>query len=250
MQQNNVLCDLYIGKNAGKKLMQEIDETKQSLKIISPFLSAPLVQKLIDLYKNGIDVQLITTDTIMEKTEQSNDVFRQLISQRKIYNHKAKTLKFIISILCAVLWGASVFMIGQHFMQDHAKDSSLISIGISLFLAIVTTIIIFNIKTYHYHYDSIFPLKFLIAPDNAQFPIKTFVHSKVYVIDDEIMYWGSLNFTSKGTTDNYETSVRTIDKEAINKMSLEFHRLMKTDKLLERYLSIWGERIYSVEEKN
>ncbi|SDD74800.1 hypothetical protein SAMN05421636_101583 [Pricia antarctica] len=61
---NNAKCDVYIGTGTGKKLMDEIENAKRSVKIVSPFLSPFLVKRLIALHSNGIGVQLITTDTI------------------------------------------------------------------------------------------------------------------------------------------------------------------------------------------
>ncbi len=63
---NNAKCDVYIGTGAGKKLMDEIENAKRSVKIVSPFLSPFLVKRLIRLHSKGIEVQLITTDTIKD----------------------------------------------------------------------------------------------------------------------------------------------------------------------------------------
>src|SRR5680860_1231113 len=63
---NNAKCDVYIGTGAGKKLMDEIQNAKRSVKIVSPFLSPFLVKRLVGLHSNGIDVKLITTDTIQD----------------------------------------------------------------------------------------------------------------------------------------------------------------------------------------
>jgi len=46
---NNTNCDVYMGTGAGKKLMEDIENAKSSVKILSPFLSPFLVRKLIDL---------------------------------------------------------------------------------------------------------------------------------------------------------------------------------------------------------
>ena len=115
---------------------------------------------------------------------------------------------------------------------------------LSLVLGIILQLKLSKLRVFNFEYESVFPLKFLIAPENANFPIKTFVHSKVFIIDDEVMYWGSMNFTSMGTQDNYETRIRTTDEITISKMSQEFASLMNSNKLPERKLSIWGHQIY------
>lgn len=57
-------CDIYIGKGAGKKLMNHISQAHNSVKIVSPYLSPALVNELITLHDRGIRVGLITSDDI------------------------------------------------------------------------------------------------------------------------------------------------------------------------------------------
>ena len=64
------------------------------------------------------------------------------------------------------------------------------------------------------------------------------------------MYWGSINFTSMGVKDNYETRVRTTDTIAIQKMTKEFNQLLQSNNLPERYLNIWGRMIYSLDKND
>jgi phosphatidylserine/phosphatidylglycerophosphate/cardiolipin synthase-like enzyme len=75
-----------------------------------------------------------------------------------------------------------------------------------------------NKRIYHYTYKQLFPFKVFISPNNGNSFNKTFIHSKIYVIDDEIAYMGSLNFTGKGIKDNHETRIRTADPNAVAKI--------------------------------
>lgn len=61
---NGANCDIYIGKGAGKKLLDDISNANRSIKIISPYLSPFLIKELIHLYTKGIDIFLVTTDNI------------------------------------------------------------------------------------------------------------------------------------------------------------------------------------------
>lgn len=248
MNQNNVVCDLFIGKGAGKKVLSEIESAKKSVKIISPYLSASLIFKLLRLYKKGIDVQLVTTDAIMENTEHYAATFRHLISENKIIDKKAKAIRFVLFIISILIWLGALALIAKALTEDNKESTDFLfligGIALTLILGIGLQFKIAKLKTFKYHYRSAFPLKFLIAPENANFPIKTFIHSKVYIIDEEIMYWGSLNFTAMGLQDNYETRVRTTDTTTIKKMSKEFDTLMNSKKLPERHLSVWGQQIY------
>lgn len=248
MYQNNVLCDLFIGKGAGKKMLTEIEQAKKSVKIISPYLSATLIYKLIQLKKRGLDVQLVTTDAIMENTAHYVGTFKQLISEKKTFDKSAQNLRSIISMFSKITWISLLIMIvlAVVFKDSEGNKLTLLVMGIliSLVLGIILQLKLSKLRVFNFEYESVFPLKFLIAPENANFPIKTFVHSKVFIIDDEVMYWGSMNFTSMGTQDNYETRIRTTDEITISKMSQEFASLMNSNKLPERKLSIWGHQIY------
>ncbi len=72
----------------------------------------------------------------------------------------------------------------------------------------------------------------------------TYLHSKIYIIDDEIAYLGSLNFTGGGTRNNYETRVRLSDAPSVQKMVGEFDYLMYGAKMPEIDIQEWGSLLY------
>jgi phosphatidylserine/phosphatidylglycerophosphate/cardiolipin synthase-like enzyme len=72
----------------------------------------------------------------------------------------------------------------------------------------------------------------------------TFIHGKIYLIDDQIAYLGSLNFTESGTKYNYETRIRTTDPNAIKEIKEEFHQLMNYSDLPEWDIQYWGKLLY------
>ncbi len=61
---NGANCDIYIGKGAGKKLLNDIRNARKSVKIVSPYLSPFLITELINFRKRNLEVELITTDNI------------------------------------------------------------------------------------------------------------------------------------------------------------------------------------------
>lgn len=61
---NGANCDIYIGKGAGKKLLNDIRNAKKSIRIVSPYLSPFLISEIIGIRKRNLDVELITTDNI------------------------------------------------------------------------------------------------------------------------------------------------------------------------------------------
>ena len=72
----------------------------------------------------------------------------------------------------------------------------------------------------------------------------TFIHSKIYLIDDQIVYLGSLNFTASGTKHNYETRIRTTDSNAIKEIKDELYQLLNHSNLPERDIQYWGKQLY------
>ncbi|MEQ9583045.1 MAG: hypothetical protein RIM68_12960, partial [Arenibacter sp.] len=73
--------------------MEDIENAKQSVKIVSPYLSLFLVKKLIDLYFRGIEVQLITMDNIEDFYGDRQKNICQLIIQDRSIDNDAKSLR-------------------------------------------------------------------------------------------------------------------------------------------------------------
>ena len=252
MYQNNVLCDLFVGKGAGKKIISEIEAANHSVKIISPYISASLINKLIQLHQGGVDVKLITTDAVMENSENYANTYKRLISEEKIYNKSAQNWKTALSVFTKLIWLAFASSLALFYVFKSTEHSffCIITMMSTLCIGVFLQIRLSKFRTFEYAYETLFPIKLLIAPENANYPIKTFIHSKIYIIDDQILYLGSLNFTASGTTDNYETRIRTQDLEAVEKMIDEFDTLFETVKLPERKISVWGNIIYHPKSKD
>ncbi len=81
---NNGNYDLYLGTGAGKKLLQDIQDAKESIKIISPYLSPYLTKELINLHNKNVNIQLITSDDIKDKEN-----IYDLILQNKYINEES-----------------------------------------------------------------------------------------------------------------------------------------------------------------
>ncbi len=52
-------CDIYIGTGAGKNLLTDMENAKEEIKIVSPYLSPSLVNQLISLHGQGKTINLI-----------------------------------------------------------------------------------------------------------------------------------------------------------------------------------------------
>ena len=84
-------CDIYIGTGAGKNLLTDMENAKEEIKIVSPYLSPSLVNQLISLHGQGKTINLITINDIEDTKNKEN--IRRLIKQKKITDENAEMLK-------------------------------------------------------------------------------------------------------------------------------------------------------------
>jgi phosphatidylserine/phosphatidylglycerophosphate/cardiolipin synthase-like enzyme len=247
---NGASCDIYIGQGAGKKLLDDLHTAQKSIKIISPYLSPFLVKELIELKRgnSNLSIELITSDEIEDYKDVNQSNIYKLIVQNKKLDHDAETQrnkwKKVFRILLTATVGLSVVeYLSILFLQDARLLFGIIPIIISVIVLLIYRSKISNKRIYNYHYSQLFPFKVYLSPYKS--PLSdTFIHSKIYLVDDSIAYLGSLNFTHNGTTSNYETRIRTVDRNAISKMNDEFFELFHHSSLPERDIQKWGRRLY------
>lgn len=245
---NNARCDVYIGTGAGKKLMEEMEHAQRSVKVVSPFLSPYLVQKLIELHYKGVEIQLITTDTIEDFHGERKRNIHELILQEVHIDKEAKRTKNRWKITANILNGLAIalsigFVILNYWLKDMGLLWSLIPIAL-IYLAARHFRKRYNReRVYAYYYTQLFPFKVVLLKDDNGFG-NTYLHSKIYIIDDKIAYLGSLNFTGGGTRNNHETRIRLQDSLSVQKIVEEFHYLMHEARMPEVDIQHWGSLLY------
>lgn len=248
MYYNRTICDLYVGTGAGRKLMDDLLNAKRSIKVMSPYMSPSLVRKLIDLHYRGVEVQLITMDNIEDFYVDRQRNIHQLISQKIYIDEKAKALRSKLILrkrwLYLLLWTlimavmAMAVMMGEHLILWSGMPLILLWLLIRNYTKRIR-----NAKIYLYSYRQLFPFRVFKTPLNNSYS-HPFIHGKLYLIDDEIAYLGSLNFTANGTRNNYETRIRITDKKAVRELLLEFEHLFRNQDYPERDLAEWGRELY------
>ena len=248
MFHNNATCDVYIGTGAGKKLIDDIGNAKRSVKIVSPFLSAFLVKRLIGLHSNGIDIQLITTDTIEDFYGDRKRNLHELIRQEIHIDGQARWIRNKHKTTAKILNGFTIgLFIGFMVLNYWLKDIRLLWLLVPIiFFYLVGSY--FKSKTkrkrvYSYTYHKLFPFKVVLSKNENGLG-NTYLHSKIYIIDDEVAYLGSLNFTGGGIRNNYETRVRLADAPSVQKIVGEFDYLMNQAKMPEVDMQDWGSLLY------
>ncbi|MGS2760933.1 phospholipase D family protein [Sinomicrobium sp. M5D2P9] len=244
---NNTNCDIYIGTGAGKKLMRDIDNAGHSIKILSPYLSPFLIEKLIRLHHKGINVQLITTDDIEDFYGSWERNIHKLILQEIYVDKEAQALRkkwrTIYKILNYINIGLGISLIVLAFkLQDIRLRFILIPMALLLWIAYAYRSKFRKKRVYHYSYRQLFPFK--VYKSYKTDGHSTLLHGKIYIIDDCIVYLGSLNFTGGGTRNNYETRIRITDSDPVYEIRKEFDRLFYEENLPERSVLSWGKTLY------
>ena len=245
---NKTTCDVYIGTGAGKKLMEEMENARYSVKVVSPFLSPYLVRKLIDIHYKGIAVQLITVDTIEDFYGDRQKNIYQLIFQDRTIDKEVVAQRGKWRKRNLLLFSFLIAMILALFTTSIMMQERMVLVGMMPLLPIWLLIQKYsaNIRTakvYQYSYSQLFPFKVFTVPEGSSHS-HPFIHGKMYLIDDEIVYLGSLNFTGNGIRNNYETRIRIIDRKAVKEVVAEFDALFNNDTYQEKELAEWGRELY------
>lgn len=243
-------CEIYIGQDAGKKVFNDIKNAKKTLKIVSPYLSSSYVNELVSLHNKNVDVQLITTDKIKDKNLHLN-FLKKIIIQHQIVNEEAektrnKWIDWCSFLLFGIIGYVVAFLLTAYFYCSFKLFYGIIPLTIAILIRKLYQEKIVQKRIYDYKYESLFPFKVLISP-NYRNCVELFVHSKFYIIDDQIAYLGSLNFTESGMKFNYETIIKITDKESVDKIIKEFNDLFFSSILPSHHINEFGKELFTEE---
>jgi len=245
-------AQIYIGKNAGQYIEEKIINAKKSIKIISPYLGFDKINLLTKKYINNIDVKVITTDDSNSdyKHLSSSKIMKVLIKQERSTLDSIKDRNALLIFLEAFtiigLFIITIFLLLGYFQIIFSYNY--------LYLLIPYLLIIFicflkhNLwKVYVYNYSTFFPViivnkKFFVKRKNKYY--WSLLHTKLYIIDDEYAYTGSVNFTNSGFKNNFETCIKILDKDTILELSKFFDCLYER-KWSKRNIASLGRMIYN-----
>ncbi len=213
----NSSTETYFGPGNGRQLLDELKSAQRSVKVCSPYLSSETVSDLVGLHNRGVAVELITTDELGLPEPQ------MLIKQERIDDPEGRARKKTVQRLYLILFLMFSAFTAYLFFSIEAAE---------LFTGALLTLIfgyasyfIFKklLKTRHmaacrYTYKPIFPLRIVVKPKPPYTDSRAeFVHAKLYIIDERILWTGSLNFTQLGLFRNYEVAVRIDDPETVSR---------------------------------
>ncbi len=190
-------------------------------------------------FKKDVKVELITSDDIKGITKENQNIANEFIEQYQVVDKKGEEIRNKRIKILKVL-NFLIFLIPIIFFISYLiLESKLIFISIIPFIYLIYSSKILKRKiknqvVYTYKYSKKFPFKVCLSYHKTKQNSDTFIHGKVYLIDDKIAYLGSLNFTSSGTKYNYETRIRTTDSCVIDKLKKEFSSMMVDSNLREK----------------
>lgn len=242
---NSVNVDIYIGAGTGKKLLEDLNAAKHSIKVVSPYISASFIKRLIYLSEKGISVSLVASDDVVQyKSETLKCIKAALRQETHIIESGVKKKKrlssyriFLIVLICISLL---VFFYAPYISFLVKCIPFLIII-----LFVINESKIKKTRIYNYSYRQIFPFKIYINPNKSALHFSNiFIHSKIYVIDDQIAYLGSMNLTANGMGNNIETRIRTTDKETVFGLSTFVDSLINNEEKNFIDLNTLGSKLF------
>lgn len=209
---------LYVGQKAGAEVWGCLGQARHSVSVVSPFLAPGHVNLLAQLSARGVDVTLVTTEKLFE-SEAFGAIGENLVWQEPHANEDARRRRqrgMRYSLLAALAF-CVVALLGA-VLGRYVLILALLGVPVS----VVAFRYFRAIATYSYSYHSrLARLKVIVGSPRGshqgagETPL---VHAKLYVIDGEVAYLGSLNFTGSGFFRHFETCVRIDEPAAVESL--------------------------------
>jgi phosphatidylserine/phosphatidylglycerophosphate/cardiolipin synthase-like enzyme len=253
LEKNIKSAQLYIGVQAGRIISNKIDNAKKSVKIVSPYFGKDQIEQLIKKQSQNVDIHVISTDGNSDfRNPEQSTTLKIIIKQEQYLSEKNKIkfdrLKLFIKLYTVFYF---LFLGVLLYLQLQKINSFLFQYKYLIGLFVLIIPIMYkcykSIKVFNYEYKTSFPVYFVKNPlynYEAKRAKNKFIHSKIYIIDDEIAFVGSVNFTNSGLFYSYETCLMIEDKEAIIKLSKYFDELYQTE-WMKVNINELGKRIYN-----
>ncbi|MDH5327136.1 MAG: phospholipase D family protein [Gammaproteobacteria bacterium] len=234
-------CFLYLGTNAGGNVYNDMLHARQTVLVVTPFVSKENVDLLLSKHRQGVNVMLITS-TNFEGKNGAKHIYRKLIKQSQHTNVKNRRLRLGGMILgyLLLLLGLSLGWYAELITHDLLLWAYA-AIPVSLFLFYLIN----RIRVYSYSYTPNMPFHVIASPYADKLTSnQIFVHSKIYVIDGTVAYLGTADFTRAGFTSHYETMFRITDNFSVSSIYHEINEIISDKSRLFRDINYIGSRIY------
>jgi phosphatidylserine/phosphatidylglycerophosphate/cardiolipin synthase-like enzyme len=231
---------VYFGSNAGKAILQEMEDAQTSILVISPYLSSNYIHFLAKRASAGIKVTAIT------QTKASKDmgsIYREAVQQDINIDEKSFRRRKIGSLVAKFSIFTSLFL-PYILTQANIEVSQALAVSGCLFLfGALLLVIAKKIRPISYSYSELFDFFILPAWNEGDYNSHTpFVHAKIYIIDGQTAFIGSPNLTWSGLRKNCEVVVKVKDEKLCKSLYYEARDLARSASRLRADLT--GPQIY------
>ncbi|WP_343636631.1 phospholipase D-like domain-containing protein [Fluviicola sp.] len=249
---NNVTGDIYIGEGSGKMILDDMLKAKRSIRVMSPYLSAKLVDILLERFRFGVHIELVTSNEVEDHAHADKNSYR-IIQQHKHVDKELKSRKeflYVSGIVLMLVFGFLAVANLSDLFAESVNVSDVVAFTLFTGIAFIGQWMrnyAKGIRFWHYSYSSLFPIKIFGSYFTRKKPGRSRdfnLHSKLYIIDDCIAYLGSVNFTRSGCLFNHETRIRITDPEAIRQLKQEFSELLWNEEYSHTSVEEWGREVY------
>ncbi|MGL4934519.1 MAG: phospholipase D-like domain-containing protein [Cetobacterium sp.] len=234
----NISTDIYVGKGAGKKILEDFSTTKKELSIISPYIFPKTLKNILENIDSNIALNIVTS----EENRYTGTLVRQFLKKEKGKKYKYYLISNMVFIM--LISFLSIFCALLKF-QEIVAQTYFIGNPIHILIIILVLIILwiwnykyFKYKKYEFKWKDNVNIKIFKYESNLKDTnIYKYLnlHTKLFIIDSRILYLGSVNFTDYGFKHNYESRVRVIDEKAIYDAKELVNNLLKND---EKYYEV------------
>lgn len=233
--------EFSFGKGVGSKIYDAINNANHSVFVLTPYISQGYIDFLLRKKQDGINVSLVTTTEAQKG--RMDEIYKKIVLQHRVTDEKKMAFKrrakrwcllfglvTLLVALAGLFWHGfhsnfhSVFKELKQFWHD---DRAFILITMGVLLASYVFFKKFHcIKVFSYFYSTRIP--FVVVPsiysDNIQSitpMLDSFVHAKVYIIDNTDIFIGSANLTKSGLRHNIESFIKISAHEAVKEIITE-----------------------------
>jgi phosphatidylserine/phosphatidylglycerophosphate/cardiolipin synthase-like enzyme len=233
--------EFSFGKGVGSKIYDAINNANHSVFVLTPYISQGYIDFLLRKKQEGVNVSLVTTTEA--KKGKIDEICKKIVVQycvtdeeKMAFKKKAKLWCLLLGFVALMVGLAGLFWHGFHhnfhsvykelkwFWHD---DNALILVTAGvLFISYVCYRKFHRIRVFNYLYNTRFP--FVVVPsiysENmwSTVPIlDSFVHAKIYVIDNRDIFIGSANLTKAGLRHNIESFIKVSAHEIVKEILVE-----------------------------
>lgn len=227
---------IYIGTKAGTDIMKEIKNAKKSVKIVSPYLSPAYIQELVNLNKQGKDITLITSDNIIGRESPYSDFkVSDLVKTKRTHDKTADKKRKLLTKLSLITTLISFFLGSLSIIFVYILYPAIIL----FILGLVILLSSYLDDTYKINFEPIFRIKVFDSKSGKNQQSTQLIHSKIFVIDENQAFLGSVNFTYSGFNTHYETAIKINDQKAVSNISQEVENLYNSNELRAKPVEEW-----------